>query len=95
MVIVEEPQFELLLAMMRLLKNQGQLGLSLEAGIINIFDNFSSSFNEVQRGAVSKEFVRYESLLAKKKEEEKTMEKIESEEYKKLVSDYVHGGLER
>ncbi|MBI4170454.1 MAG: hypothetical protein HY514_02080 [Candidatus Aenigmarchaeota archaeon] len=92
---MEEPQFELLLAMMRLLKREDQLGLLLETGIINIIDNFSPSFGELQRAALSKEFVRYESLLAKKKEEEKTMEKIESEEYKKVVSDYVKGAAMR
>lgn len=85
---MDQKHFELLLAMMRLLKREDQLGSSLEAAIVNILDSFETYFDALQKQSVSKEFIRYQSQVQKRKTEDETVRRIEVEEYKAIVSSF-------
>ena len=83
--MMDEKYFELLLAMMRLLKEQDAAGASVESAIAGIIDSFEPYLDETEKHAMAKEFVRYERLLQKRKAEEETLRRLESEEYKRIV----------
>jgi len=86
---MEDEHYELLLAMMRHLKHEDLSGSTLEKSIVSLIDYFEGSFDEMQRAAMSKKFVRYERLLQKRKREEAGARRVKEEEYRSLLANFV------
>ena len=80
--------FELLLAMMRLLKRNDRSGNSVGAAIAEIIDSLGYMFTPQQKQAVSKEFSRYEMLLQERKRRKDVERKMEEEAYERALSGF-------
>jgi hypothetical protein len=85
---MKERRFELLLAMMRLLRHDDQSGLSLEASIMSIMDSFGKHFDDEQRQIMARVFLRYTEKLQKIKQEDSAIKAMESEAYKRTVGEF-------
>lgn len=85
---MNDSEFELLLAMLRLLKLEDRNSSTVESAVVNILDAFEPHFAEHEKKILLKEFVRYESALQKNKSHAVTRQRIDEEERRRIVSDY-------
>lgn len=85
---MKDHEFELLLAMMRILKMEDGKSASLETAISNIIDSFEPHLTDIQKNALMKDFVRYAEKLQKKKDAKETEKRLSKEKYREILADY-------